>query len=193
VEAYRLLAEAMETTGRARIATFVMRQREYLVAIFARKGILCAETLRFHDEIRDPAAIGLSEAVKAPRQRVLAFERAVSALSSRAVSTAELVDQDDRRLRAVIAKNRRAGKDMIRTEEWAEPGDSEPVERFDLLETIKRSLRRPNGRRVSGPEPAGPSRKRADQGQGSRRPAADRKSVASRRRKSALNSRGKHR
>ena len=37
-KAYRLLAEAMERTKRAGIATFVMRKREYLVAIFAQGG-----------------------------------------------------------------------------------------------------------------------------------------------------------
>ena len=58
-KAYRLLAEVMERTRRVGVATFVMREREYLVAIFARNGILCAETLRFADEIRDPLSIGL--------------------------------------------------------------------------------------------------------------------------------------
>jgi DNA end-binding protein Ku len=43
--AYQLLAEVMEQNRRAGIATFVMRDREYLVAIFAQNGILCAETL----------------------------------------------------------------------------------------------------------------------------------------------------
>ncbi len=41
-KAYRLLAEVMERTNRAGIATFVMREREYLVAIFAQDRILCA-------------------------------------------------------------------------------------------------------------------------------------------------------
>ena len=41
-KAYRLLADVMEKTRRAGIATFVMRDREYLVAIFAKNGILCA-------------------------------------------------------------------------------------------------------------------------------------------------------
>jgi non-homologous end joining protein Ku len=45
-KAYRLLADVMEKGRRAGIATFVMRDREYLVAIFAQNGILCAETLR---------------------------------------------------------------------------------------------------------------------------------------------------
>ncbi|HER62653.1 MAG TPA: Ku protein, partial [Desulfobacteraceae bacterium] len=45
-KAYRLLAEIMERSGRAGIATFVMKEREHLVAIIAEGGILRAETLR---------------------------------------------------------------------------------------------------------------------------------------------------
>ena len=81
-KAYRLLADVMEKNGRAGIATFVMRDREYLVAIFARKGILCAETLRFHDEVRDPETIGLPRPVNPPRLCGFgAFERSITASS----------------------------------------------------------------------------------------------------------------
>src|SRR5262249_8916646 len=41
-KAYTLLAKMMERTGRAGIATFVMRGREYLVAILADAGLLRA-------------------------------------------------------------------------------------------------------------------------------------------------------
>ena len=58
-KAYRLLAEIMERSGRAGIATFVMRDKEYLVAILAENGILRAVTMRFPDEVRDPADMGL--------------------------------------------------------------------------------------------------------------------------------------
>jgi DNA end-binding protein Ku len=51
-------------TGRAGIATFVMRGKEYLVAILAENGILRAETLRFADEVRTAADVGLPEPVK---------------------------------------------------------------------------------------------------------------------------------
>ncbi len=60
-KAYRLLAETMERTHRAGIARFVMRGQEYLVAIFAEKGILRAETLRRADEVRDVAGIDVDK------------------------------------------------------------------------------------------------------------------------------------
>jgi DNA end-binding protein Ku len=140
-KAYRLLAEALERTRRAGIATFVMREREYLVAICARGGILCAETLRFQDELRDPKSIGLPEAEPAPRERVIRFERAIDALSARAIARAELADRDTARLRALIDKKHRAGKDIVHTGARSREPESDGEAVVDLLEMIRSSLR----------------------------------------------------
>ncbi|MFG2342010.1 Ku protein [Streptomyces yangpuensis] len=51
---YGLLEQALEESNRAGIATFVMRGREYLLALKAEKGLLAVHTLHWSDEIRDP-------------------------------------------------------------------------------------------------------------------------------------------
>ncbi|MDI3406921.1 non-homologous end joining protein Ku [Streptomyces cavernicola] len=51
---YALLHEALSRTNRAGIATFVMRNREYLVAVKAEADVLAVHTLHWADEIRDP-------------------------------------------------------------------------------------------------------------------------------------------
>ena len=109
-KAYRLLADVLERSQRAGIATFVMRDREYLVAIFARHGILCAETLRFQEEVRDPLTIGLSEVHPADRRRTSTFERAIDALSAKALSSSELIDTDAKALKAIIAQKRKPAR-----------------------------------------------------------------------------------
>jgi DNA end-binding protein Ku len=147
-KAYVLLAAAMEKSQRAGIATFVMREREYLVAIFARNGILCAETLRFNDEIRDPGTIGLPEPKPAPRRNIAIFERSIDALFRRELPQDALADVDTQKLRAIIAKKRRAGKDLIRLAHESDNGDSEEGE-IDLLETIRQSLRRADQARAT--------------------------------------------
>jgi DNA end-binding protein Ku len=53
-KAYALLLEAMAGSGKAAIATFVMRGKEYLAAVRAGDGLLVLETLFFADEVRDP-------------------------------------------------------------------------------------------------------------------------------------------
>src|SRR6185503_21378996 len=80
-KAYRLLAEIMEEKGRAGIASFVMRDHAYPVAIFAESGILRAQTLRFADEIRTPKALGLPRAAKPDPKRVRAIGKATAALA----------------------------------------------------------------------------------------------------------------
>src|SRR6185295_11739667 len=81
-KAYSLLAATMEQSRRAGIATFVMREREYLVAILAEKGVLRAETMRFPDELRSAADVGLAKQSKAPAKDVQAFKRAIEALAT---------------------------------------------------------------------------------------------------------------
>jgi DNA end-binding protein Ku len=53
-ETYALLRDAMGRTGKAAIASFVMRTKEYLAAVRADGDVLVLETLFFADEIRDP-------------------------------------------------------------------------------------------------------------------------------------------
>jgi DNA end-binding protein Ku len=50
--AYALLARAMESSGLAAIATFVMRAREYLAALRVHDGTLLLEQLHFADEVQ---------------------------------------------------------------------------------------------------------------------------------------------
>jgi DNA end-binding protein Ku len=50
-KAYRLLAEAMRRTNKAGLAKFVLREREYLVAIKSTEGALALITLHYSEEI----------------------------------------------------------------------------------------------------------------------------------------------
>ncbi len=52
--AYELLRKVMEETNKVAIATFVMREKQYLVAVRPEKNALVLETLLFADEVRDP-------------------------------------------------------------------------------------------------------------------------------------------
>lgn len=56
---YQLLTEAMQQTDQVAIATFVMRNREYLAAIRARDGILVLSTMHHAAEVMEPADLNL--------------------------------------------------------------------------------------------------------------------------------------
>jgi len=55
--AYALLRKAMAETGKAGVATMVMRDREHLVVLRPAGKALIVESLYFADEIRDPADV----------------------------------------------------------------------------------------------------------------------------------------
>ncbi len=54
---YALLAKAMTESKKVAIAKVVLRQKEYLTAIRPLNGMLCMETMYFHDEVVSPAEI----------------------------------------------------------------------------------------------------------------------------------------
>jgi len=152
-KAYRLLAEVMERTDRAGIATFVMRNKEYLVAILAEDGILRAETLRFQDEVRGPADVGLPEDPEVDDAEVARFEEAIDGHSADAIDPGEMEDEAGAALRELASRKRKKGEDVVEvassSDEGAanrdDPDDSGEYEEVDLLETIRMSLQGGNG------------------------------------------------
>jgi DNA end-binding protein Ku len=135
-KAYRLLASTMEVLDRAGVATFVMRGREYLVAIFATDGILRAETLRFSDEIRKPSIIGLPRNVKLSSKLVKTFDTAIGKLFRKTLDRKEMRDEYAKRMLRLIEKKRTKRQGVV---ESAAPRRG-PAEVIDLMEVLKRNL-----------------------------------------------------
>jgi DNA end-binding protein Ku len=135
-KAYKLLAETMEKEGKAGLATFVMRGKEYLVAIFAEHGILRAETMRFPDELRSPADVGLPKKQKAPATMVRKFEKLISTKSKKQLSPRKLEDEQTERLLKLVKKKSGQRKNIIEVE--TERRDEGKV--IDLMAVLKKSL-----------------------------------------------------
>lgn len=152
-KAYRLLARSMENMGRAGIATFIMRGKEYLIAILAEKGVLRAETLRFHDELRTPADIGLPEIAEAPAAQVKAMLTTVEALAAMELNRDELVDEQSRQLLALIDRKLQADEDVLHAPEV--PAMESGADVIDLMEVLKRSL---DAKASAEPEPLAPNK-----------------------------------
>ncbi len=135
-KAYRLLAETMAKSNLAGIATFVMRGKEYLVAIFPENGILRAETMRFADELRSPEEVGLPEKKKIPVATIKKFEKIIEKNSDKHLSLSELKDEKTEQLLKLVEKKRKQHKDVIEVE--APERDEGKV--IDLMEVLKKSL-----------------------------------------------------
>jgi DNA end-binding protein Ku len=135
-KAYKLLAETMEKSGLAGLATFVMRGKEYLVAIFSDHGILRAETMRFADELRSPADLGLPKKKKVPAASVRKFERLISSKSKKEFAGAKLQDEQAEALLKLVKKKGKKRSNVVEVE----TEEREPAKVIDLVAVLKKSL-----------------------------------------------------
>lgn len=138
--AYRLLVSSMADAGRAGMATFVMRGRAYAVAIVARDGTLRALTLRYHDELRTPADIGLGELKTAPAEDVKRSRREIVKLASDSLDMGALTDRASQRLRAAARKKLAKGKDVHQVDEAEVEPEADDADFVDIMELLRRSL-----------------------------------------------------
>jgi DNA end-binding protein Ku len=138
---YWLLARVMEETGRAGIATFVMRGKEYLVAILAKHGVLRAETLRFHDELRKPGQIGLPDVAKPDSKLVRSIHSAMRKLQAETLDEGSLIDEYSSRLEGLVERKLRKGEDVVKAPDDVAPGERESAEVIDLMQILKERMR----------------------------------------------------
>jgi DNA end-binding protein Ku len=132
-QAYRLLHDALEQTGRAGIGRFTFHDREYLTAIRARDGVLLLHTLRFADELVPGSRIDVPEPSRRPGRREVEMAR-------------KLVDTlhepfrpdryEDEYRKAVLELIERKAKG----EEIEPPDEPEPEPPDDLMAALKASL-----------------------------------------------------
>ena len=145
-KAYALLAETMEKSGRAALATFVMRDKAYALAIFAEAGILRAETLRFADELRSAETVGLPEPAEPDPARVRKLAQAIDELAADELDEDELGDDRSERLLELARRKRERDEDVVAAPEAparAEPGaaEAEGGDLVDLMALLKKRLR----------------------------------------------------
>lgn len=146
-KAYRLLARSMEEEERIGIATFVMRDKEYIIAIISERGILRAETLRFYDEIRSPQQASLPELNNTNSRLVRSIRKAVKKRSVETFDPQLLKDQQVQKLEALIRKKLAAGKDLI--EQPDKPEQRKDSNVVDLIQVLKDRLK---GKKDDQPE-----------------------------------------
>jgi len=141
-KAYRLLTRVMEAGRRVGIASFVMRGREYLIALLADGGVLRAETMRFHDEIRPVSEIDLPDRPPDDGSLVKRLKKVVRANSSDTLDMALLEDEEAERLEDLVRGKVDAGDVVASEVEQAGGGDEDTSDGdvIDLLEVIRRSL-----------------------------------------------------
>jgi DNA end-binding protein Ku len=135
-KAYKLLAETMDKSGLAGIATFVMRGKEYLVAIFSDHGILRAETMRFADELRSPSDIALPKKKEVTKATVTKFEKLIGTRSKKQFTPTKLADKQTDSLLKLVKKKEKKRENVVKVEDEVDT-DRKVV---DLVKILKQSL-----------------------------------------------------
>lgn len=137
-KAYALLREAMKRSGKAGIATIVLRAREHLAALIARGPALTLELLRYREELRDPADLRLpDESLALPESEVAMAQRLVEELSAPWRPEA-YKDHYRGELLAFIEKKAKAGKAEAGPEVPEARESATPPE--DIMSLLKKSL-----------------------------------------------------
>lgn len=143
-KAYRLLARVMEEEGKAGIATFVMREREHLVAIIAEHGLLMAETLRFADELRRPEDVGLTARGQADATLSTSLKKAVSSLTKPGVDKRAMEDRYAQRFTALVDRKKKNRQAVVR---FADEEDQGKI--IDLVAVFKERMAKESRRRAA--------------------------------------------
>jgi DNA end-binding protein Ku len=142
-KAYRLLAHVMHEKARAGIATFVLHEREYIIAIVSDGELLLGETLRFADELRSSADVDLPAAQKPQAALVSKFTRALEAKAKGHFDPKKLIDPAHENLAKLLEAKRRKGEvlkpptDSAAAESTAAAEGGEVI---DLMRLLKQSL-----------------------------------------------------
>ncbi len=133
---YQLLVDAMTELGKVAVGRVVLRAKERLVAIRPVDGMLCVETMRYADEIVDPASLGLPEEEIEFTERETAMARQLVETLSAEFEATKYHDEYREQLLALIDK-KAAGEEIV-----AQPQPEAPAKVLDLMAALEASLQR---------------------------------------------------
>ncbi len=142
-KAYALLRQAMADSGRVAIATLVMRNKEYLVAIRPEDEVLALHTMYFSDEVRSPGRdIALPDTEDVTDRELSMAQLLIESMESD-WDPARYHDTHREKVEALI-EEKRSGHEIVLQ---AEP--AAPAKVVDLMEALNASIAaatRPEGK-----------------------------------------------
>ena len=156
---YELLREALAASGRAGIATFVMRNRQYLAAVRGEDDVLVLHTLHWADEVRDPHQ-ELPDLPEHHELRGREVEAAIQLVEALAADwhPEEFHDTYRERVEELI-RAKREGEEVV-----GAPEPPQATDVVDLMQALQSSIDQARGRRPAGGEKAGAAKKAGKSG-----------------------------
>lgn len=146
-KAYGLLVRAMQASGKAAIARFVLRNKEHLAAIRPMDGVLTLTTMRFADEVVSPQELDDVLPDSSPRVEKREREMAEKLIESLAADFKPEKYRDEYREQLLSLIDQKAeGKEVVASES-EEP---EPTKAPDLMAALEESLAAVKGEELAG-------------------------------------------
>ena len=161
--AYELLRKVMAETNKVAIATFVMREKQYLVAVRPENSALVLETLLFADEVRDPVKeIDVLPVQASFEDREIEMAKLLIDSMTTAWQPERYHDTYRERVEKLIEQKRRG------TVVVSEGPRAEPAPVVDLLAALQASVSAARQSSIAGPAPAKAQRSREPSGRAGR-------------------------
>jgi DNA end-binding protein Ku len=141
-KAYALLRDAMKKSGKAGIATVVIRTRQYLAAVIPQDDLLVMDTLRYADELKGVEELGIPRAALEQKASAKEIDMALRLIDDMSEKWAPEKFKDSYRedLMARIQEKIRKGQ----TEEITAPETDEKApagaDVIDLMALLKKSV-----------------------------------------------------
>jgi DNA end-binding protein Ku len=154
-KAYALLVEAMTKAGKVAIGRFVLRTKQYLVALRAKDGILVASTMLYHDEVlgADELDLQSSDAPEVSKRELTMAEQLIDSLSGE-FDPAKYRDTYREQVLRLI-EQKAEGAELAPA---PEPATAAPV--VDLMAALEASLNAAKGAKGTGDKrPRRPARR----------------------------------
>ena len=146
-KAYGLLVRAMEASGKAAIARFVLRNKEHLAAIRPMDGVLTLTTMRFADEVVSPQELDDVLPDSSPRVEKREREMAEKLIDSLAADFKPEKYRDEYREQLLSLIEQKAEGKQVVASESEEP---EPTKAPDLMAALEESLAAVKGEELGG-------------------------------------------
>jgi len=137
-KAYALLRETLQKAGKAGIASVVIRTKQYLAALVAQDELLVLNTLRYADELKDPAELEIPKAKVTPKELDMALRLVEDMADKWHPEKYKDTYKDD--LLKRIKEKVRAGETEEIPQPEKEPRAGKGADVIDLMSLLKKSV-----------------------------------------------------
>jgi DNA end-binding protein Ku len=138
-KAYALLRETLEKSGKVGIATFVLRTKQHLAALFPQDDILVLNTLRYADELKKPSELEVKKAKKTTAKELDMALRLVEDMADD-WKPAKYKDTYREDLLKRVKEKVKAGESEEITAPEKEPRAQKSADVIDLMSLLKQSV-----------------------------------------------------